>query len=464
MAHGFASRLVGLAVSTLALACVAHAQSVVYATVDPPPTGSTPLTLSEADAYNASRPVTVSRTEAGRYIVRFQGLPWTLNPTVAGSAGHFQVSGRRIAGTSAMASCAIDHWERFASGVQVVVRCVRASVGFGVDAGFSVIGMEVVGTTNGGYVWLDTPAPTGTPHIPPAGYAYAPGGAPTITRTALATYAAGFPGLPPANALDGGHAMVSAYDVSGRRCRVQSWTGTPIVTIGCTSAQGTPQNAQFTAAFIRRGFLASGEFYLWADQPASAGYAPDPSYAHNTLGTTIWVSRSSVGSYEVQVPGGASANGHLGGFHVAAYNDDAVCGMQSVTADTATGLLTIGVTCEAATGAAINSRFLLARLTNVFQLVSDEPGAQVVRLTLLAPSPNPVAGVARLPIVLPAASEARVAVYDTRGREVAVLHDGPLAAGQTALTLDATRLTPGVYVARAVVGREIATQRFVVVR
>ena len=53
----------------------------------------------------------------------------------------------------------------------------------------------------------------------------------------------------------------------------------------------------------------------------------------------------------------------------------------------------------------------------------------------------------------------RVEAFDALGRSVAVLHDGPLAAGQTArLALDAGALPSGVYVVR-VAGESFVTSR-----
>ena len=48
-------------------------------------------------------------------------------------------------------------------------------------------------------------------------------------------------------------------------------------------------------------------------------------------------------------------------------------------------------------------------------------------------APNPVRGAARVTVTMPQRSNTRVAVYDVLGREVARMHDGPLAAGETAL-------------------------------
>lgn len=51
----------------------------------------------------------------------------------------------------------------------------------------------------------------------------------------------------------------------------------------------------------------------------------------------------------------------------------------------------------------------------------------------VAVAPNPVREAARVTVALPHAADARVAVYDVLGREVARLHDGLLAAGSTTL-------------------------------
>jgi len=66
----------------------------------------------------------------------------------------------------------------------------------------------------------------------------------------------------------------------------------------------------------------------------------------------------------------------------------------------------------------------------------------------LAVSPNPSSGASSVTLTLPSAQALRVAVVDALGRTVAVLHDGPLAAGRHRLALPAT-LAPGVYAVTA---------------
>ncbi len=67
-------------------------------------------------------------------------------------------------------------------------------------------------------------------------------------------------------------------------------------------------------------------------------------------------------------------------------------------------------------------------------------------------APNPLARRARASLRLDAPADARVAVLDALGRTVAVNRDGPLAAGETTLSLDAARLPPGVYAVRVASG------------
>src|SRR5690606_31523717 len=61
-------------------------------------------------------------------------------------------------------------------------------------------------------------------------------------------------------------------------------------------------------------------------------------------------------------------------------------------------------------------------------------------------------------------SRVRVALLAALGREVAVLHEGPLGAGRHALALDRAALPVGIYVVHVAAGREVATARVTVVR
>ena len=79
-------------------------------------------------------------------------------------------------------------------------------------------------------------------------------------------------------------------------------------------------------------------------------------------------------------------------------------------------------------------------------------------------SANPSRTVSRFRVTLAAASEAHVAVYDALGREVARLHDGPLASGTTDLSWTDADAASGVYAVRADVAGVIRTALVVRVR
>jgi hypothetical protein len=82
-------------------------------------------------------------------------------------------------------------------------------------------------------------------------------------------------------------------------------------------------------------------------------------------------------------------------------------------------------------------------------VVASEAGPEAMNASELAVYPNPsrsAAGGATVALTLAEPEEVRVAVYDVLGRAVAVLHEGPLAAGTARLALPA-----GVYIMRATV-------------
>ena len=84
-------------------------------------------------------------------------------------------------------------------------------------------------------------------------------------------------------------------------------------------------------------------------------------------------------------------------------------------------------------------------------------------LTSTMVTPNPARGAARFTVAVAEPERVRVVVSDALGREVDRLHDGELS-GTAELTLDTSRLAPGVYVVR--VEGETATEvrRLTVVR
>ncbi|HYE94804.1 MAG TPA: two-component regulator propeller domain-containing protein [Rubricoccaceae bacterium] len=86
-------------------------------------------------------------------------------------------------------------------------------------------------------------------------------------------------------------------------------------------------------------------------------------------------------------------------------------------------------------------------------------------LELSSPRPHPAHGLTRLTLTLAEAQAVEVAVFDALGRRVAALHEGPLGAGDHALTVEVAGFPPGLYVVRAAAaGGSSAARRLVVAR
>ncbi|MEM8556913.1 MAG: T9SS type A sorting domain-containing protein [Bacteroidota bacterium] len=85
-------------------------------------------------------------------------------------------------------------------------------------------------------------------------------------------------------------------------------------------------------------------------------------------------------------------------------------------------------------------------------------------LEMAAPYPNPAGDTVTVTLTLPAPDAVSVTVYDMLGREVVLLHNGLLAAGEHRLSLATESLPPGTYVAHAVSKVASASQRFTIAR
>ena len=95
--------------------------------------------------------------------------------------------------------------------------------------------------------------------------------------------------------------------------------------------------------------------------------------------------------------------------------------------------------------------------------VAAEPGAEGGS-GITSIWPNPAVDRAEIAVRVTAPGDARLTLHDALGREVAVLHDGPLAPGTHALALRARGLAPGVYVARLQAGASVATRTLTLAR
>jgi len=103
----------------------------------------------------------------------------------------------------------------------------------------------------------------------------------------------------------------------------------------------------------------------------------------------------------------------------------------------------------------------------VFQRAASATGAPAGRPASLAlgdPFPNPFNPATTIPFRLARGGPARLSVHDLLGREVAVLVDGPLPAGEHAARFDAAGLPSGLYLAALEAGGGRAARKLALLR
>jgi hypothetical protein len=90
--------------------------------------------------------------------------------------------------------------------------------------------------------------------------------------------------------------------------------------------------------------------------------------------------------------------------------------------------------------------------------VANEKEPTLLAGTVLHPTyPNPMERVATIRFDVPASTHVRLSVYDTLGREIAVLRDAHLAAGSYDNTWNAGSFADGVYFFRLSAGNVVRT-------
>ena len=93
-----------------------------------------------------------------------------------------------------------------------------------------------------------------------------------------------------------------------------------------------------------------------------------------------------------------------------------------------------------------------------------ESGEVPEAFTVLPNAPNPFNTRTTVAFTLPAPQTVRVRVFDTLGREVAVLMDGPAPAGVQRVVWDAQNLSSGTYLLRVEAGGQVLTRPLTLLR
>lgn len=133
--------------------------------------------------------------------------------------------------------------------------------------------------------------------------------------------------------------------------------------------------------------------------------------------------------------------------------------MSSVRGDSDGAVFAVG---ERTTSDGMAAAFV-ARVIDKAQPTSTTEHPNLLDAALMV-APNPTAGAATVALTFAAPSDATIRVVDALGRTVATLTDRALPAGTTTLTVDASRLAPGVYAVVAETSAGRTTARFTVIR
>ena len=139
-------------------------------------------------------------------------------------------------------------------------------------------------------------------------------------------------------------------------------------------------------------------------------------------------------------------------------------GVQGFVSDDGPFLRNTGPYIEGTNRAGLDPRSLYLRQLADRLLPVAAEDTETGQFRLLPPAPNPASGVTRLRFELSAPAQARLAVVDVLGREVAVAADGPFGAGAHVATVDTSGLAPGVYVVRLSAEGSVHSTRLTVVR
>jgi hypothetical protein len=104
----------------------------------------------------------------------------------------------------------------------------------------------------------------------------------------------------------------------------------------------------------------------------------------------------------------------------------------------------------------------LSGATEIFGPAVCKVGSQPSAFALSQNYPNPARSTTKVSFSLPAAGDAELAIYDTAGRKVTTAFAGSARAGANVVSLDVSRLAPGVYTYRLRAGGNEMAKRMVI--
>jgi hypothetical protein len=163
--------------------------------------------------------------------------------------------------------------------------------------------------------------PTATNYSPAAAGSWNPAGTSKVIRAGVGQYQVVFNGYGarlPAGV--GGHVHVNAVGTGKAYCSVQTWGGSPdlTVTVGCYTPAGTPADAKFTVLLTPP---AAHLAYAWGDSPTYSQYQAWSFVSSNPVGGAITITRYGTGNYQIWWTGVDAEIRGWGNLQVTAYGE-----------------------------------------------------------------------------------------------------------------------------------------------
>lgn len=297
-------------------------------------------------------PITISRSGAGAYQVRFGGL----GSLVSGGGGvaHAEAYG------SAARFCTVGSWYPSGADLLINVYCFGAG-GARQDSYFVANFVEASGSTLAAdgvsYLWSDNP--TSPMYTPSSWYRYdASGGTPWVARDAPGLYAVKLPAS--AAQKETTFYQITAYTSAAVHCKVAAYLADGIARVQCRDAAGTLVDSRFTITWTIHNLLqqiAPTALATVGDTYPSGGPAPAITWTNDSsLSGSYAVTRISPGRYEVFFPQIIDSSGHAVAYAIGYQH--ARCHVQywipSGTAD-----MRVGVACSDPTGSPVNTPFMV---------------------------------------------------------------------------------------------------------
>lgn len=350
-----------LAAAALALSPTTGAQEVAWAWVKPAGQGATFTPFSAWQYSTAGQTITVQRGSGNHeFIVQMPGVA----PSLGGSIHATAHNGNHTA--------VVRSWNSLGGNVLANIVLFDSSGQPANDAAF-IVHWRHSGPNERreAYTWANLPtSPSYTPH--PSYSWNGNRGAPTITRTAVGTYAVRFPGLSPQGA-ELGHVQVSPHGTLPVRAKVASWgadTGDMVVQVRCFDFAGAPTDARFVCSYNEKAApidpdQGSGA-HLLTSQPTATLSSPIASVSDSNgrygPKDAETIERLTVGRYRVNLPDVAPNQSST--VQVTAYGTGTEYASVDQWVSDGCGGTDVVVETWDTTGAPADARFTLRYLTN----------------------------------------------------------------------------------------------------